>query len=381
MYNKLYYISVLLFFQTALLSGQVKIRLFSSYTPESAVFSVTEGEYELNSYNDELVTMNTGDMVIVSRYKGKLTVKIRNSEGYICDSVLLTGKTGKDKFSLRINSNKPVRQFYSGDLLCLPDLGTLLFINTCNIEDYIAGVVRSEGRSGKSGEYFNTQAIIARTYMYKYFDRHINDNYNLCDNTHCQAYNGLSFDTAITSATLQTKGLVIFGPDSSLINAAFHSNCGGETSPSEDVWLSGHSYLKKIADLYCLNSPNARWQQKISLNDWTNYMRKSGYTGTLDNPSVFSFAQKSRLLEYNAGTFTLPLLQIRTDLNLRSTFFSLTVEGDSVLLKGKGYGHGVGLCQEGAMVMAAKGYNFRQIIDFYYQGVRIEDIRNATIKK
>ena len=378
MYYRLFLISVLFITHSALLSGQVKIRLFSSLTPESAVFSVTEGEYEINTYNDDIVTMITGDLAVISRYKGKLSVKIRNSKGFLCDSVLLTGKTGKDYFSLRINNDKPVRQFYSGDLQCLSDLGTLIFINACKIEDYIAGVVRSEGRSGKNGEYYNTQAIIVRTYMYKYFDRHLTDNYNLCDNTHCQAFNGLSFDTAIASATLQTKGLVILGPDSSLINSAFHSNCGGETLPSEDVWVSGHSYLTRIADPYCLNSPNARWQQRISLNNWTNYMRRSGYSGTLNDPSVFSFAQKSRSLEYTVGTFTLPLRQIRTDLNLRSTFFSITVEGDSVILNGRGYGHGVGLCQEGAMVMAAKGYNFRQIIDFYFPGVRIEDIRNAV---
>jgi stage II sporulation protein D len=74
------------------------------------------------------------------------------------------------------------------------------------------------------------------------------------------------------------------------------------------------------------------------------------------------------------------LWQVRSDLNLRSTFFSLTVEGDSVILKGRGYGHGVGLCQEGAMVMAAKGFDFKKIINFYYTGVIITDIKNA-IKK
>jgi stage II sporulation protein D len=57
------------------------------------------------------------------------------------------------------------------------------------------------------------------------------------------------------------------------------------------------------------------------------------------------------------------------------------VEGDTVIIHGKGYGHGVGLCQEGAMVMAAKGYTYSQIIDFYYTGVRITDIKNAVMNK
>ena len=66
------------------------------------------------------------------------------------------------------------------------------------------------------------------------------------------------------------------------------------------------------------------------------------------------------------------------DLNLRSTFFSVSVNGDSVTLNGKGYGHGVGFCQEGAMAMASKGYRYKDIINFYYNKVTISDIKNAV---
>jgi stage II sporulation protein D len=72
---------------------------------------------------------------------------------------------------------------------------------------------------------------------------------------------------------------------------------------------------------------------------------------------------------------------MRTDLNLRSAFFTLSVEGDSITIHGRGYGHGVGLCQEGAMVMADNGYTFKQIIDFYYTRVRIADIKDALVMK
>ena len=380
MHKSLISLSFFLILQLTPLSGQVKIRLFSSYKPESAVITVTDGVYELDSFSEKSSTLINGDLVIISRYNGKLSVKPRNSNGFLCDSILLTGKTGKDAFSLRLNSNTPVRQNYSGDLRCLPDFGTLLFINTCNIEDYVSGVVTTEGGTGKRPEYFKTQAVIVRTYMYKYFDRHISDGYNLCDNTHCQAFNGLSTDTLVENATRQTKGLVILGPDSSLVISAFHSNCGGETAAAEDVWLSNQPYLKKVTDPYCLNSPNARWYRSISLNEWKAYMNRSGFAGKSDNPAIFSFSQSSRLADYRAGTFSLPLRQVRSDLNLRSTFFSLIVKGDSVILNGRGYGHGVGLCQEGAMVMAAKNFTFRQIISFYYTGVIIADIGNAVRK-
>lgn len=362
-------------------SAQVKVRLFSNQSPESTVFSVTGGQYEVNSFDSVPIIIKKGEPVIINRYSGKLAVKARNSKGFVCDSVIFTGKTGNDSFSLRINGDVPVRQNYAGDLLCSPDLGTLVFINICDIEKYIAGVVKAEGGSGKNIKYFKSQAVIARTYMYKYFDKHIGDKYNVCDNTHCQAFFGLSSDSILNIAALDTKGQVILDQDSTLIISAFHSNCGGETSSSEDVWLTSQPYLKSVVDPYCLSSRNAVWEMSISLNNWLEYLKKVGYTEKTDDPALFNFVQKSRITDYHAGSFTIPLRTIRTDLNLRSTFFSVIADSDSIFLKGKGYGHGVGLCQEGAIVMAGKGFNYRQIIEFYYFGVKISDINNALVIK
>jgi stage II sporulation protein D len=358
--------------------AQVKIRLFANQSPESSVFSVTEGTYELNLFNGEILSVIKNEPVIITRYNGKLAVKKRNAKGFICDSLAFTGKTGNDSFSLMMNGKSRIRQYYSGDLCCLPDLGTLVFINISDVEKYIAGVVMAEGGPGKNLEYFKTQAIIARTYMYKYFDKHLADRYNVCDNTHCQAFNGLSSDTLINKAALGTRGLVILDKDSTLIISAFHSNCGGETSSSEDVWLLPQPYLKSVVDPYCHASRNAIWRKSFPVNEWVSYIRKSGYNGKMDDPSVFNFVQKSRLVDYKTGSFSMPLRSLRSDLNLRSTFFSVYAIGDSIVLKGRGYGHGVGLCQEGAMEMAAKGFNYKQIIDFYYFGVLISDIKNAV---
>jgi stage II sporulation protein D len=359
--------------------AQVKIRLFANQFPESAVFSVTKGVYELNLFNGEILQVIKDEPVIIARYNGKLAVKKRNAEGFICDSLVFSGKTGNDFFSLRMNGKLHLLQYYSGDLQCFPDLGTLVFINISDIEKYISGVVLAEGGTGQNLEYFKTQAIIARTYMYKYFDKHLIDRYNVCDNTHCQAFNGLSSDTLLSKAAMETKGLVILNKDSTLIISAFHSNCGGETSSSEDVWLSDQPYLKSVADPYCLASRNSTWQKSFPANEWVSYFRKSGYNEKIGDLSAFNFLQKSRVTDYKTGSFSIPLNKLRSDLNLRSTFFSVYAKGDSIVLKGRGYGHGVGLCQEGAMEMAAKGFNYKQIIDFYYFGVSISDVKNAVI--
>lgn len=379
MYLRLILVYILFDFYPAFVSGQVSVRLFSSQSPGSVVFSATEGNYEVNAFNCETFIVTKGEPVIISRLEGRLAVKTRDAEGFICDSVMLTGQTSDATFFVRINGNVPVRQYYSGDLKCFPDLGKLVLINICDVEKYISGVVKAEGGSGKNIEYFKTQAVIARTYMYKYFDKHLPDRYNVCDNTHCQAFNGLSFDTLINTATRETHGLVVLDKDSSLIISAFHSNCGGETSPSEDVWLTSQPYLKSIVDPYCLSSRNAKWERRMSLNEWVEFIKKSGYDGIPDNSSDFSFSHINRLTNYSTESFSMPFRTIRSEMHLRSAFFSVVALGDSIILTGKGYGHGVGLCQEGAMAMAESGFSYKKIIDFYYIGILISDIKNAVL--
>jgi stage II sporulation protein D len=363
---------------STVVSAQVKIRIFANQSPESAIFTVADGIYEMKFSDGQIILITKDEPVVIMKYYGKLAVKKRNIAGFICDSLLITGKTGSDSFSMRINGSSNAKQIYSGDLKCFPDLGTLVFINICDIEKYISGVVMAEGGVGRNLEYFKTQAIIARTYMYKYFDKHKSDKYNVCDNTHCQAFNGLSSDTLLNEAALDTRGIVILDKDSTLIISAFSSNCGGETASSEDVWLLKEPYLKSIADPYCHFSKNAVWQKSFYIKEWLDYLKKSGYTKETDDLSVFNFLQKSRQPDYKSGSFRIPLRTIRTDLDLRSTFFSVYSMGDSIILKGRGYGHGVGLCQEGAMVMASKGFTYPEIINFYYTGVFLSDIKNAV---
>jgi stage II sporulation protein D len=217
--------------------------------------------------------------------------------------------------------------------------------------------------------------------MYKNMNRHIIDGYSFCDNTHCQAFNGISTDTLIRRAALETKGLVIIDRDSNLVISAFHSNCGGETSISENVWLSGHSYIKKVIDPYCTKSPNAAWTKTMPLSDWVAYLKKSGYKAAEGEVPFYNFSQLTRQNDYRTGSFSIPFRQIRNDLNLRSAFFSVFRDGDIITLKGRGYGHGVGLCQEGAMVMASRGFKFNEIIGFYYSDVTITDIKNTKMEK
>jgi stage II sporulation protein D len=362
-----------------MVKGQVKIRLFSEKYPSSTLFTVAKGSYTFESYNGEQSQLKEGDYLVVSLSNKKLGIKNGTDPAFYCDSISLVSNEEGGRFTLRINSQSPERRTYSGNLVCKPDMETMVFINQVDIEEYIAGVVRAEGGPGRDREYVKTQAILARTYLYKYIDKHIIDGYNLCDNTHCQVYMGITNDTSIIKAVEATKGMVIIDADSIPILAAFHSNCGGETAGSEDVWLTSLPYLAKKIDPYCTSSNNAVWEKILPLNTWVEYLKDKGYNGT--NVNDLNFTQSTRVPEYVAGEFSFPLTTIRTDFGLRSTFFSLKVSGDKIVISGKGYGHGVGLCQEGAMQMALKGYNYEDIIEFYYTGATISKVFKTEIKE
>jgi stage II sporulation protein D len=222
-------------------------------------------------------------------------------------------------------------------------------------------------------EFYKAQAILVRTYLYSNIDRHITEGFQLCDGVHCQAYRGRSVrNLIIAQATKATSGYVVIAPDSSYINAVFHANCGGETESGGNAWLNNKNYLVPVKDPFCINSSSARWTKTIPLVQWKNYLKSQGFKFTADcAPGNFEFSQITRKQYYKMERDSIPLRQIRTDFQLKSTFFSVVANAKEITLKGRGFGHGVGLCQDGAMNMAKIGYKSDDILKYYFKGIRI----------
>jgi stage II sporulation protein D len=377
MFRRTAVLLVILFISGAVSLSQVRIRILTEEKPSLVFFKTLFGRYTVFASQDDSLELKAGETAVLALYGHKVALRTRNGRGTAYDSLFIKPSGPEARFSVFSEGQGRITRIYSGDLKCIPDLETLILVNSCDIEPYIAGVVKAEGGNGKNAGYFRTQAIIARTYTYRYFNRHMLDRYNLCDDTHCQVYGGITSDSTILRAVYDTRDLVITAADSSLIIAAFHSNCGGETSPSEFIWPAKLDYLIRITDPYCVNSRNAKWVKELPSEKWAAMLRKNGYKGRTDSSELFAFRQPSRVQDYVTGGFRLPFSVIRKDLDLRSSWFSVIPEGDTLKLEGRGYGHGVGLCQEGAMVMAANGFDYAGIIGFYYPGVLIMKISAA----
>jgi stage II sporulation protein D len=204
------------------------------------------------------------------------------------------------------------------------------------------------------------------------------EGYEVCDDVHCQAYLSRSNEEIIVKSVVDTKGLVVVDNDLNLITAAFHSNCGGETCNSQDVWAMPTTYLKSVKDTFCIHKSQAHWQRIISVDDWKSYLQLKHKNSNSDNKKLAegtSFSQATgRAIYYTDKNIKIPLKAIRADFKLKSTYFSIRQDGNYIVFDGKGYGHGVGLCQEGAMNMCGLKYTYKDVLHYYYKDVNLVDL-------
>lgn len=258
-------------------------------------------------------------------------------------------------------------------------------INEIGIDNYIAGVTEAEAGTRASIEFYKVQAILARTFALAHVNKHITEGFSLCDQVHCQAYYGKPRDLSIQRAVEVTRGKVVVDENLNLIIAAFHSNSGGQTANSEDVWGTRTAYLKSIEDTFSLRMPNARWVRKMLTDDWLTYLKIKHNFPTDKSEgkeAALNFRQDARKVYLECNNYRIPLKTIRADLQLKSTFFNITQLGtDSVLFTGRGYGHGLGMCQEGAMRMVRLGYSYTDILNFYYQNTQLIDLNKLNFFK
>lgn len=255
--------------------------------------------------------------------------------------------------------------------------GSMVVVGVIDIESYVAGVVQAEAGKEKPSEYYKLQAVSCRTYALSNVHRHQSDGFSVCDGTHCQVFHGSCTLAPVVEAVHQTRNMVVVDADIRLIHATFHSNCGGETMNAEDVWSRREAYLVSALDPYCQASTHAIWVRTFLRKDWLAYLERTFKLNPSDSASVqvvTSFAPQCRSLYFDGARPLIPLEQVRADMKLNSAWFHVRSEGDSVVFEGRGFGHGVGLCQEGAMQMARIGSSFTEILHHYYAEVHLVDL-------
>lgn len=365
-------LSIIPFLQS--FAQEIKVNLFYGFDLKTVVVKLTEGKYELVSENEKITRLKRNNILYFTVLGDSISVWDTDNYIGMFKSAKILNKSKHNEFRIKPAYPELNERKYEGDIFISNRDSSIIVVNNIALENYVAGVVESESGPKAPKEFYKSQAIISRTYALDHLNRHIGEGFHLCDDVHCQVYKSRSYQNdTIIEATLDTKGLVITDSAFNLITAAFHSNSGGQTINSEDVWSTETSYLKSVVDTFAFNLRHSDWIDSVSISKWMSYLDTLGLSidRTNYNTKDLEFHQTTRSRYLNFNGDSIPLKKIRSDFGLKSTYFSTKVKDNYIYFLGKGYGHGVGLSQESAMKMARLGYSYYEIITFFYQNIRI----------
>ncbi len=403
-----------------------KLDWFYSYF----IFLEPEFETEEDAYNyqwrirDKIKAIALPFIKTPSSGKIILTDK-KTGESYVASRVL---SIFSDVFTLNLSSgegfhfsNNETRKYHGQLEFIIDRFGKLTVVNVLSLETYLMGVVGSEMQEKFPIEALKAQAVTARSYsLARISKQHRLSPFDLCDEVHCHVYGGIDRESPrVKQAVLETSGSILIH-ENKICDTFYAGVCGGHTENNEYVW-NGESrdYLKGKVDadvinfsdtflqeeknvrLWIKSSPKVfcntqkgtvpgyleyttkyfRWQVRYYQSELSSIIRKKTEKniGRLLNIIPVSRGVSGRLTEIKIRgtrkTITVKKeLAIRNALSknyLYSSCFVVDRDGDDFVIKGAGWGHGVGMCQTGAANMALAGKDFRFILNHYYKNAEI----------
>lgn len=321
---------------------------------------------------------------------------------------------------------------YRGDLEVIRQTGSdMTLVNVLPMDQYLYGVVPSEIESYSQPEALKAQAVASRTYALDNLDKYEKWNFNLCNTTACQVYKGYDVETPSTNKAVDdTKGKVIIysGKPAEVF---FFSSSGGRTEDAKNVWGGDVPYLKSVGDKYeDVNSPHYYWKTDITAEKIKSIMTAKGYDiGDIVGVTIAATSDAGRVTQLvikgTKGEHVYTRGESRTVFGLNSQWYTISTDSDvfvsltdgtvqkaqvgdrkvvtaagiktismtggtatvlgrnnekkavpaipkTYILNGKGWGHGVGMSQEGAKGMAKAGFKFDEILQHYFPGTKVE---------
>lgn len=362
---------------------------------------------------EELGRRPQGELVLVHKPSGT-EVRARNALWFEPEGRELTVQ--EVEFGRGFAWHGKEQRRYAGSFYVAVDrLGQVALVNVLAAERLLRGLVPAEIYADSPPEALKAQAITARSELFaKLGHRHVADPYHLCSEQHCQVYKGLDAELPQTNrAVEETRGQVVFTSRGTLADTRYHSTCGGHTEHGKLVWpgieseeLVGHAekgsdhapmseaevraFIETPPASYCGLSPRSkatfRWTETLTASQ----VNKAGGTLGLEEVTAIEILErgvsgraiKLRLHDVSGKTALLEgeLVIRRFFGGLKSSLFVVDLLPDksgraaSWRFRGGGFGHGAGMCQNGAAEMARAGKSCEAILKHYYQGVSLQRI-------
>ena len=363
-----------------------------------------DSEWALHDASGALVfgPSAAGARWVVDAVSGQLDARRESSASTGRRFATLTARTVGGGGTIEFNGRK-----WRGELtVSVDDRGGLLVVNRLPMDVYLRGVVPLEigTRAMADIAAAEAQAVAARSYAYMHLAGPSRP-YDMLATVSDQVYGGASAETPLGNQAVESTAGLVLMYGGRVVNAPYHGNCGGFTAEPGDAWRSGpEPYLSRVSDqipgsdrFYCEAGPKFRWTRSYNGEELratiVRYLRAlprgSEPSGHVRGVAVTEVTPAGRVatltVDMDAGRWTMRGNEIRAALRaasgelLYSTYFSLGVVDGSdgvqrIDLRGGGNGHGVGMCQSGAMGRARAGQNFQTILSTYYPGTTIGTI-------
>jgi stage II sporulation protein D len=261
-------------------------------------------------------------------------------------------------------------------------------INRLEIESYLYGVLHREVAAWWPLEALKAQAIAARTYAVYEIQVSKKAEYDVKNTTSSQVYGGSGSERYRTNKAVDETSGQILTFDKKVFPAYFHATCGGITAGSKELWnidvppLAGRKYCG-----FCRFSPHFTWSAKVPLAEIEDKLNKNGRPigQVIDLKPITQTPSKrvgSLKITGTSGEAVLAAKDFRVWIGgerMRSTAYSIEIQDDTAIFKGHGWGHGVGLCQWGALGQALLGRNHHEILNFYYPKAVVENYRKLGL--
>lgn len=344
-----------------------RVLTFAESSYSRLQIKVKRGSFTLRAFTpDSTFTMVFGPDDVHPLYTFRADLRLNRAA---CDSIIIESQ---DTMVMRVQrgSNWTSERPYMGQLTLRPNLIYLEAIARVPIEQYIAGVVEAEGGTSPHQSYHEAQAVLARTWLISNLGKHVEDGYHVKDDQSSQAFKGLAHGKhsgIIRTAVARTRDTIATHAGKPIIGF-YHSNSGGQTVLPNEVWSQKLPYCRAVLDPFSKKGSKMLWNKDISLDAWNAYMASLGIDVSVVNwTSFFNTLPQGRQTYWEIQGKSIKLETLRRHFKLRSAYFQPIADGTTIHLRGRGFGHGVGMAQQGAMYMAASGFTWREILDFYFQ--------------
>jgi stage II sporulation protein D len=255
-------------------------------------------------------------------------------------------------------------------------------VNELPIEEYVVGLINYEISSQWMMEAVKAQAVAARTYAVFQKAKRAGELYHLDSSVNDQMYGGIQREDARSRTAVKQTEREILVYQGKPIFAVYSACCGGKTASPNPLWEGSFPYLQSRECNFCLASPHFFWKWEVPAEDLAKRLAAGGFPETrVREIEIRERSPGQRVLQLAVRGDQSRLLFSGKDFRrllgfdlLRSTRFVVKKENGIFSFLGRGWGHGVGLCQWGAKGMAEAGADYRSILKYYYRGIELRKI-------